>query len=256
MNIGIIGYGNVGKHLTKAIAETQDHVVTVFNRSPIKAEDRLENIHYAKDLSELGDSDLAILSIKDDAIIEILERTENLFSPQAIICHCSGSISSEVMAPYFQRYAVLYPLQTFSKNKEINYHSIPFFVTSADGETEELLTQLASSISSKVSSISDEQRMSMHIAAVFACNYVNAIYAISHKLCKDFDIPFDHLIPLIRETAHKVETLPPSEAQTGPAIRRDWDIVYKHEDFLNEYNIPIAKVYREMADYITKHMKG
>ncbi|WP_236976518.1 Rossmann-like and DUF2520 domain-containing protein [Membranihabitans maritimus] len=251
--IGIIGHGNVGKHLTIALHSSKaKDIVKVYNRSIVPGPLQVKGVPYSQDLKSVANVRILIVCVKDEAIIEMLERIEDIVSPETIVCHCSGSIPSTVIKPYFENYGVFYPLQTFSSNKDVDYSEIPFFITGGNSYSEEALRYLASKISRRVDIISDDQRVSMHIAAIFACNYVNAMYSISHKLCKDFNISFDNLKPLIYETADKIKTLNPAEAQTGPAIRRDWDIIYKHEDFLENYDSNIRAIYREMADYITK----
>lgn len=252
MKIGMIGYGNVGQHLVIALSQNPSHSIVVYNRSSIAESDQLDSVTYSSHTSILDSVEVLFIAVKDEAIIEILERIENVIPKTTLVCHCAGSISSTVIEPYFTNFGVLYPLQTMSKLKEVKYNEIPLFVTSSSPESEAVLKELAFSITPKVEVISDQQRLSMHIAAVFACNYVNAMYEISHRLCQEFDISFDVLKPLILETADKINFLTPKEAQTGPAIRRDWEIIYKHEEFLQKYDPHVSQVYRLMADYITK----
>ncbi len=136
----------------------------------------------------------------------------------------------------------------------MDYTQIPVFVTGSDPDVTRMITKAAGYISSKITEIRDDQRISLHIAAVFCCNYTNALYAIGQRICKDHDLNFNHLLPLIDETAQKVKEMSPQQAQTGPAVRSDWEIIHQHEAFLAGYNEQISSLYRQLADYINKNI--
>lgn len=253
-HIGIIGYGNVGSHLSYIFASAEELKVTIYNRSEIPSSGRPANALFTRDLHDLGQADLIIIAVKDEAIIPVLDEIENMIPRHTIVCHCSGSIPSTVIKPYFERFGVLYPLQTFSRNKEMNYTRIPVFVTGSDPDVTRMIKMTAGYISSQTTEIKDDQRMSLHIAAIFCCNYTNALYGIGQRICKDHDLNFNHLLPLIDETAQKVKEMSPSQAQTGPAVRGDWEIIHQHEAFLDAYNVKISSLYRELAGYINKNL--
>lgn len=252
--IGIIGLGNVGIHLTRAFALESPFELLVYNRSEIPLEDQFPEITYTRNLKDLAVADLVIISVKDDAIIPILDRIEGIFPKEMIVTHCSGSIPSSIIRPYFSRYGVLYPLQTLSRKKTLDYKAVPLFITASDAATRDLIVEAGHFLSPKINYISDEQRVSLHIAAIFACNYTNALYAISQRICEDHQLNFELLKPLIRETADKVQSLNPREAQTGPAARKDWEIIHQHELFLSGYDEKLRELYREIADYISKNI--
>jgi len=252
--VGIIGLGRVGIHLVRAFSLEKAFDLIVYNRSEIPSESRLPDVVYTRNLKDLTDSHLLLITVKDDAIISILDRMEGLFPQDVIVIHCSGSIPSTIIKPYFHNYGVLYPLQTFSKEKTVDYTEIPLFVTASDSETLKVIEKIGRNISQKIIRISDEQRVFLHIAAIFTCNYTNALYAIGSRLCEEHHLDFDLLKPLIQETADKIMTMDPKDAQTGPAVRKDWEIIYKHEEFLSNYDESLREIYRNMADYISKNL--
>lgn len=252
--VGIIGLGRVGVHLARAFALENVFDLIVYNRSEIPSEIRLPDVIYTHNLKDLTDADLLLITVKDDAIISILDRMEGLFPPEVVVIHCSGSIPATIIQPYFKNFGVLYPLQTFSKEKTVDYSEIPLFVTASDPETSEIIEMAGRNISQKIIRISDEQRVFLHIAAIFTCNYTNAMYAIGSRLCEEHALDFDLLKPLIQETADKIMTMDPKDAQTGPAVRRDWEIIHKHEEFLSVYDENLREIYRNMADYISKNL--
>ena len=253
-HIGLIGYGNVGSHLSHILSNTNNLKLTIYNRGNIPKDQIPASAEFTHDLAELASADLIIISVKDDAIISILEQLEDRIPQDTIVVHCSGSIPSKVISPYFDRYGVLYPLQTFSRDKKVDYSKIPVFITGSDTEVSGVISTLAGYVSNKINEISDEQRISLHIAAIFCCNYTNALYTISQKICVDHDLDFQHLLPLIEETAQKVQKLSPQNAQTGPAVRGDWEIIHEHEVYLSQYNNQINSLYRQLADYISKNI--
>ena len=127
-----------------------------------------------------------------------------------------------------ERYGVFYPMQTFSKQREVKFQEVPFFVEAKRPEDVELLKAVAATLSEKVYEASSEQRKSLHLAAVFICNFTNHMYALAAELLKKYNLPFDVMLPLIDETARKVHELEPKTAQTGPAIRYDENVIGNH----------------------------
>ena len=130
------------------------------------------------------------------------------------------------------RYGVFYPMQTFSKQREVDFRVVPFFIESNSSEDTELLKAIASVLSENVYEATSEQRRSLHLAAVFTCNFTNHMYALAAELLKMYDLPFNAMLPLIDETARKVHELEPKQAQTGPAVRYDENVINKHLEML------------------------
>ena len=131
---------------------------------------------------------------------------------------------------------VFYPLQTFSKDKQVDFSIIPICLESEYPGDFSLLETLAKCISENVYKIDSKQRQALHVAAVFVSNFTNHMYKLGSDICNDNNIPFDILKPLIVETADKIMHLSPQEAQTGPAIRNDKKTLEKHLEFIKDQN--------------------
>ena len=155
---------------------------------------------------------------------------------------------------YADHYGVFYPMQTFSREREVNFSEIPCFLEASDNQALELIEQVATSVSQKVYCLSSEQRRYLHLAAVFACNFVNHCYAIACDLLKMNDIPFEVIYPLIDETARKVHVMSPEQAQTGPAVRYDRNVIAKHSEML-QHNQIVREVYDKMSISINQKEK-
>lgn len=232
VKISIIGFGNVARHLADAFEQTRDtELVQVFSRSG-----NSETLPYSdriiSQLEDLGDADLYIISVSDAAVESVSKKLP--FSGKLVV-HTSGSLSMDILDGRNRR-GVFYPLQTFSKNKAVAFKSIPICLESELNSDYSLLEKVASFLSQRVYGISSDQRRALHVSAVFASNFANHMYKLGSDICAEHDIPFEILKPLIAETATKIETLSPSEAQTGPAIRHDRNTIDAHLALLSDAN--------------------
>ncbi len=251
MKISVIGAGNVATHLVTALNKISGtNILQVISRDKSHAKYLAMQVKadYTNELSRLKTNfDLLLICTSDDALTEIVGELD---VPQSkIICHTAGSISSKVFDEKFKRYGVLYPLQTFSKNKSIDWRDVPIFLTTSDDHTEKRLLHLAKQLSKNVEVISDEQRFALHIAAVYACNFTNAVMQVSQELCEKNNLDFSLLKPLIDETVSKVWKMGPKDAQTGPARRADTTVINKHLKFLED-----MKTERELYQLLTKYI--
>lgn len=224
--VTIIGSGNVATHLYKAL---------ISGKQPIdeKTPEERANVTIvnSRTLENLpGHSDIILISVKDDAIAEVAEKVKGKAS---IIAHTSGSVSMEVLGNCSEHFGVFYPLQTFSKDKELEYSDIPFFIEGDSQATVNALRHLANEISTEVFEADSNKRKRLHIAAVFACNFSNHLVAIADELLKEEDMDYRVLIPLLKETVKKLESMSPIDAQTGPAVRQDKTVIAAHEEMLN-----------------------
>jgi len=174
-----------------------------------------------------------IVAVADDAIGEVVDQID--FNNN-IVVHTSGSIGIDVLKYASGRYGVFYPLQTFSKVRDIDFSEIPICIEASSPEVEKTLVDLGGELSGDVRLIDSQQRVYIHLAAVFASNFANYMYYLGEDILKKHGISFDILKPLIRETAEKMEHKNPREAQTGPAVRRDMHIIQKHIDLLADDN--------------------
>jgi len=233
IRVSIIGSGNVAQHLIKAFSKATDiELVQVFARKPETLTHLVPKEKIISDLGKLYPVDLTIISVTDDAIAEISGRIP--FENQ-LVAHTSGSVPIERLNNK-NRKGVFYPLQTFSKSKEIDFKVIPICLEAENKADYIILEAIAKTISDSISVIDSKQRKALHVAAVFVSNFTNHMYQIGYEICQENQISFDILKPLIRETAHKVLSLPPSEAQTGPAKRKDTQTINAHLDFLTNEN--------------------
>lgn len=245
--VSIIGAGNVAFHLARAFVENTIQVNQIYNRTLSKAEKigEANNIKFTDKISELEKSDLFIIAASDAAITEL-----SLHIPfnDVMVVHTSGSMAMSALKGDYQK-GVFYPLQTFTKGKNLEYDEIPIFVEAENPENEKLLYNLADRISNVVEIIDSEQRAKLHLAAVWACNFVNHMYYIGEKITKEANLPFDYLKPLIEETAAKIENLSPFEAQTGPAKRDDLIVMEKHLELLKDDKL--KTIYRKLSESIS-----
>ena len=246
MQIVLIGSGNVAFHLAKAFTEAQIPISQIFGRNTTELQKISEQFSIPFSTETLADADLYIISVSDSSIAEVsaLIKKENV-----LVAHTSGSVSREALSGNYRK-SVFYPLQTFSKSKNLDYSKIPFFIDAENENDEEILKNLASKISKNVMLANDEKRKYIHLTAVFACNFVNHLYARAKEISDSQGIPFDYFLPLIDETTQKIHELEPKLAQTGPAIRNDEKVLKLHESLLTDEEK--LKIYKTLNESIKK----
>ena len=224
INVVLLGAGNVASHLTTVFLNTQGiRLIQVYNRSIKNIQYLAEKTTITDDLSQLKEGDIYIIAIPDNHI-STLEHQLNL--ADKLVVHTSGSVGIGELKKNTNT-GVFYPLQSFSKDKKINFSSIPICIESNNKASLLLLKKLGELIATNVYLINSEQRKSVHLAAVFVNNFVNHIYHIGATICTKNNIPFEILQPLIKETARKITSLTPFQAQTGPAKRNDTNTIDK-----------------------------
>jgi predicted short-subunit dehydrogenase-like oxidoreductase (DUF2520 family) len=236
VNIAILGSGNVAKHLSKAIINAGHPIKQVWSRSFQNAQNLALEIgsDAIANISEIHESiNLIILAVTDDAIESVVKQISN--SSNRIIAHTSGSTDMHVLQQYSNHIAVLYPLQTFSKSVVIDFKKVPLFIESNSNFAQEMISKLANQLSEKVQYANSETRMSLHISAVFACNFTNHLYAIAQQILTDKNLDFNFIRPLIIETANKIIDNLPSDVQTGPSSRNDELTIKKHIKMLQNH---------------------
>ncbi|EQB92454.1 DUF2520 domain-containing protein [Elizabethkingia anophelis] len=246
MTTVIIGSGNVACHMAKAFKEAGIDLIQLYGRNEQELKKLSLEINVEYSTNQLKQADFYLICTSDKAIAEV---SKQIPYEQALVAHTSGSLSCDVLEGSYRK-ASFYPLQTFSKNRKLDYSKIPLFVDAGWESDNILLTDLAKKISTNVMRINHEQRKQMHLSAVFACNFVNHLYAQAEIICKQNDISFNYLLPLIEETADKIKTISPKDAQTGPAVRNDQNIIKFQENLIvnpNQLNI-----YKILTESITK----
>jgi predicted short-subunit dehydrogenase-like oxidoreductase (DUF2520 family) len=229
IKVVILGSGNVAFHLTAQLIKTKlVKVVQVYNRNLNKIKYLQSETNITNEFSDLKEADIYILAVSDNAIAHVSSKIN---SKNKFIVHTSGSVDMNTLQGT-SRKGVFYLLQTFSQNREIDFSNIPICIEAQQKKDEELLEKLAKSISNNYYYINSDQRKRLHIAAVFVNNFVNHLYHLGYEMCNENNIPFDILYPIIQETAAKITSLQPFDAQTGPAKRNDTVTIDKHIEML------------------------
>ena len=193
-------------------------------------------------------ADLYVLSVKDSVLAELIEKL-GAARKSGLFVHTAGSISVDVFNGKTERYGVLYPMQSFSKQRQVDFTDVSIFVEARYESDLRLLTDLGSSLSQHVMQLDSEGRKHLHLAAVFACNFVNHCYDLASEVLDRYDIPFSSMLPLIDEIARKVHSVKPREAQTGPAIRYDRNVMDMQKNLLAD-TPRIQRIYEIMSDSI------
>lgn len=233
ISIVLLGTGNVATHLFNAFQEsTVAKVVQVYNRGEKGLTTFKSSAKTTTCLNELIKADVYIIAISDDYISDF---SKILPFKNRLIVHTSGSVSMHNLSNNNDR-GVFYPLQTFTKDRAVNFKTIPICVESEKAKNQALLLLLANSISENVYEINSVQREALHVSAVFVNNFVNHLYVKAEEICETHQVPFEILKPLIQETAQKITSLPPKDCQTGPAKRNDQEVIKKQVDYLQEDN--------------------
>ncbi len=239
ISVIIFGTGNVANHLIDTFLKTKSiDLVQVYGRNCSALEKIKDKVNTTSNLDDIKDADVYIIAISDDAIPEF---SSQLNLKGKLIVHTSGSFAMDVLKNIAYT-GVFYPLQTFTKDIPINFREIPICIETKRNQDYKLLEELASSISDKVYSIDSNQRKYIHLAAVFTNNFVNYMYKIGDDICRENNIPFKILHPLILETAKKIENTSPIKTQTGPAVRNDNKTIEKQLNLLNNQEREIYKL--------------
>ncbi|RLD36921.1 MAG: DUF2520 domain-containing protein [Bacteroidetes bacterium] len=247
----IIGSGNVATHMAMAFKKAGLDICGIYSRTFENAQILAKklNINAFKSVVEIPlDADAYLLSVSDSALPEILKE---LPSFDGILMHTSGSVGLDVFSKNIKRSAVFYPLQTFSKDKQLDYSTVPILLESEDAAVLNALQDLGKKISETVRTIDSEQRKQLHLSAVFMCNFSNYMFHISESLLKENDLDFELLKPLLGETIEKLNELSPAEAQTGPAIRHDKRTLNAHIEMLKNHP-EYQNIYQLLSDQIQK----
>jgi predicted short-subunit dehydrogenase-like oxidoreductase (DUF2520 family) len=250
IKVVLIGSGNVAQHLILAFAKSKKVEVTqVYSRQKEAVTHLLDSNKITDDYNNLAEADLYIIAVSDNAIATV---SSQLPFKNRLVVHTSGTVSINSLDSK-NRKGIFYPLQTFSKNKAVDFNPIPICLESENETDFKLLKNVAESISNNVFKINSQQRKALHVSAVFVNNFVNEMYRIGNEICEANKVPFEILKPLILETVNKVMTLSPEEAQTGPAKRNDTKTIETHLDFLSNENH--ATIYKILTQSIQNNGK-
>jgi predicted short-subunit dehydrogenase-like oxidoreductase (DUF2520 family) len=249
ISISIIGAGNVAWHFAKRLFACGYPISCVFSRNLSNAAllAKQVNAKATHTITSIPVSDLYLFAIKDDVYQEIIS---NFPQTGAICVHTSGSLGMDILEKLSDNYGVLYPFQTFSKDKFIAFEKVPLCVEASNCQTESSLMEIAGVVSPITYLLNTQQRAYLHLAGVFASNFSNALYVVAQQILQQSDIDFKIILPLIHETAEKLNNLSPMNAQTGPAVRNDVGIINKHIDMIN--NTDWREIYQLISKIIQK----
>ncbi len=231
IKVVILGSGNVAFHLTAQLLKNKAaSVVQVYNRNLNKIKYLESETSITDKIADLKEADIFIIAVSDNAISNL---SSQIISDKKFVVHTSGTVAMDKLQGT-SRKGVFYLLQSFSKDREIDFSTIPICVEATHKKDEILLEKLAKAISEHCYHINSNQRKKLHLAAVFVNNFVNHLYNIGYDICAENNIPFEILKPLIQETAAKITSLQPFDAQTGPAKRNDTITIEKHTAMLSD----------------------
>jgi len=252
-NVVFIGAGNVATHMSQVMKGAGFSIRQVFSRTAGSAKSLADILgcDYTTDIASiLPDADIYIFSLKDDALQDIIA---DMAANNGLWIHTAGSVGIDIFHGYTMHYGVIYPMQTLSKSRETDFTKVPLFVEGNTEDIENEIYNIAKTLSGNVTRMTSEKRKYLHLAAVFACNFSNHMYTLASQILEKQGIDRRILQPLIDETANKLHSMSPGQAQTGPAVRYDRNIIDRHLSMLEDENMQelytmISKSIRENSD--------
>lgn len=248
MNIVLLGSGNLATNLSLSLHKKGIKIIQVYSKTTANAKALAERLDcaYTTNTEDIFEADIYISALKDSVSKEVWN---SIRFNNKLLLHTSGSLDMNLLKEHSNNIGVLYPLMTLSRNRIVDFTNIPILVESDSEENLNTIVQIAKTISANVHIVNSTQRGQMHLAAVWANNFTNHMYAIAKSITQRNDLPFSLLLPLIDETAQKIHEMDPMEAQTGPAIRFDENIINKHEEACPE---EYKSLYRNLSESIHK----
>ncbi|RZL37235.1 MULTISPECIES: Rossmann-like and DUF2520 domain-containing protein [Pedobacter] len=249
MNIVLLGSGNVATHLAKALNAKGEQVLQVYSQNLLNAKllAKQLNAEAIDNLAQVDQTaDLYIISVKDDAIEHVATSLKNV---NGLVVHTSGTTDISILSSHVKNGGVFYPLQTFSKIKALSFDDVPLCIEANDDNQLQILKDLANKLSDQVYELDGAKRKVLHLAAVFACNFPNHLFAMAHKILEENNLDFNIIRPLIAETADKVMDNLPESVQTGPAVRNDENTMNKHLEML-ENKPDMQNIYKTISSSI------
>lgn len=257
LNIVIIGVGNVAYHIAESFQSNSNvKLLQVFNHRNSKEAKQFSKqfqcdlITNYKSINQKAD--IYIIAVKDDVIVEVAKQLKPL-KLKGLIVHTSGSVEMNVLKNTSPKIGVYYPLQTFYKTASIDWRVTPLLIEAHTKSALNTLKQLASAVSKTVKMVDSKNRLKIHLAAVFACNFTNAMYVSAYELIennlskKDTEL----LLPIMQHSFQKLQIVHPKKAQTGPAMRNDKLVMKKHLQLLKQ-DKQLSHVYAVLSDLIMR----
>jgi predicted short-subunit dehydrogenase-like oxidoreductase (DUF2520 family) len=245
-----MGAGNLAWHLGHYCLQAGIQVAQVYNRTPDSGEflaAALNTSYTCLPDRVKRDADLYILAVSDDAIATLLNT--GMFKNGQLVVHTAGSVSMDIFSEKASNYGVLYPLMTFTKGTLVDAGQVPWYIEANSAESLKSIHDFALKLSEKVYAVDSKQRVYLHLAAVIASNFTNHMFALAEKVLKERNLSFELLEPLIQETVAKAFSMSPLQAQTGPAIRNNHEVIQKHLALL-EVHPETRKLYKVITESI------
>ena len=257
MKVTLIGAGNLATQLGKSLKKAGVTISQVYSRTEESARTlgELLEAEWLTDIKSLrNEADVYIFSVKDGALSELITevckgRGDKLF------LHTAGSMPMSCFEGKALHYGVFYPMQTFSKSKDVNFERIPVFIEGNSIETENVIRSLANKLSQRVIRLSSADRKYLHLAAVWACNFTNYCYTVASDILSEHGIPFDVMLPLINETTEKIQNISPKEVQTGPAVRGDKNVMSQQLKLMSD-RTDLQELYKMLSKGINPLLEG
>lgn len=254
--IVMIGAGNVATHIARTLVSVGCAPIQVWSRSENSARMLASEIGCGAvtDIDRVvSDADIYIISVADKALENVIMQLCGCHA-KGVFVHTAGTMPMQLFEGRAEHYGVLYPMQTFSKQKKLDFSVVPCFVEASDEGALAVVRRLARLLSNRVYELSGDDRRWLHVAAVFACNFTNACCGMAARLLAEHGLDFSVMLPLVDETTRKLHTLTPAEAQTGPAARCDRNVMDSHLAMLKGEG-DLQEVYRMMSEMIMKQKK-
>ncbi len=253
MRVVFVGAGNLATRLSLEMRKSGMTIGQVYSHTSEHARALADELGCGWTTAPeriVEDADLYVFSLKDTVLQDVIARVR---PNDGLWVHTAGSMPISVFEGFAARYGVIYPLQTFSKGREVDFKRIPFFLEANTPEDGKVVEEVAGTLSRDVRFLSSEKRKALHLAAVFACNFTNHIYSLAERILEERQIPGEVLLPLIDETAAKIHVMSPAQAQTGPAVRYDENVINKHMAMLEDPDM--RDIYESLSRSIHKEAR-
>ncbi len=245
-NISFAGAGRVAFALCKRLSETGfkiNHIASPSEERGRKLADGCK-ASWSPDLSFPSSTDIVIVAVPDHRLRAVLENI--LCGPETLVVHTAGSFGIDIFPGRIAHKGVFYPLQTFSAGRDVDFEGLPFLLESSDRQSSDILADLVASVGGRSYFVNTDQRILVHLAAVFICNFSNHMLTLGKQISGKAGVPFEIFYPLLQETASKVMELGPERSQTGPALRNDKNTIEKHLELLS-FSPELQKMYNELS---------
>ncbi len=251
MHVVLVGAGRLATQLGQALFKGGHDIISVYSRTMESAQTLAEKLcSCPTDSIETlpQKADVFIVAVKDAALESLVDHLVQGREDQLIV-HTAGSMTMSLFNGLVNHFGVFYPMQSFSKERQVDFYEIPIFIEASDERSLQTLKKLAESISHVVYNLTSNERKFLHLSAVYACNFANHCYALAAQILEEHGLPFSVMLPLIDETARKVHQMHPRDAQTGPALRYDENVMAKQIELLSNHP-EMKEIYQLMSKSI------